>query len=180
MDQQAVNQKKGCPTGSTEGFIHPTSLQGHFLLLNNMISLNLEKVLRDRAPGRPWQSGELGQQEHNEVQQKKMQGPNLEEEQPMHWCTLGQTAWEATFQRRFWKWWWTKWSWASKVLLQQRRPAASWDALRAVSAGQESWSFGSAEHQWEHIWSAVPSPTFPNTEGHGCTRVRAVKACKND
>lgn len=79
MDQQAVGQKKGCPTGSTQGLIDPMSLQGHFLLFNNSILLNLGKVMRDIAPGGPRQSGELGQWEHNEVQQKEMQNPNLGE-----------------------------------------------------------------------------------------------------
>lgn len=53
MDQQAVGQKKGCPTGSTQGLINPMSLQSHFLLFNNSILLNLEKLMRDIAPGGP-------------------------------------------------------------------------------------------------------------------------------
>lgn len=59
------------------------SLQGHFSLFDNSMLLNLEKVMRDIAPGGPWQSGELGHQEHNEVQDKKMPNPNLWEEQPL-------------------------------------------------------------------------------------------------
>jgi len=95
---------------------------------------------------RPRQSGELGTEEPDDVQQAQVQGPAPGEKQPHAPVQAWGLTWlRAPLQRGTWvSWWMTGWPWASSVPWLPRRPMGSWGALRAVwPAGRGRFSFPS-------------------------------------
>lgn len=80
---------------------------------------------------------------------------------PKKQLRLGTYHWKTALQKRAWGPRWATYTWASNAPLQDRRPTASW------LAGQGRGYFPSAQHWWDHLWSALSNPWLQSTQkGH--------------
>lgn len=110
---------------------------------------------------------------------KKCQVLPLGRSNPMYQAKLGPTNWKLAWHKKLWQA--PGWPWATTVLLQRRKPTASWTALgRALLAGQVRWPFPSTLPWLDSSGVLGPDLDFPVRERCGHAAVGPAKHHKGD